>query len=64
MSDELDDLLPKSRECGRPAIGHVCEIRHDTGETESFHLCEEHGRQYFEKALSNGPVVGSFEKRI
>jgi hypothetical protein len=55
MSDDADDLLPKCHECGQPATWHVCEVRQGTGETESIHLCEEHGRQYFEQASQQPP---------
>ena len=31
MGDELDDLLPKCRECGQPAILHMTHVDQGTG---------------------------------
>jgi hypothetical protein len=51
--------LRKCRECGRAANNRMTVIDHASGETESFHLCEEHALQYYEQAKQQWPGPGS-----
>jgi hypothetical protein len=61
MSDEPkkpDEKLPepcKCSLCGKSAVAHATEVYLDTGEVRELHLCEEHGREHYERAIRNSP---------
>jgi hypothetical protein len=49
----------KCRDCDEPATCHVTEVNSDRCEAQNFHLCEEHKRQYDERATRNPPDPAS-----
>jgi len=48
--DEKWPELPRCRQCDKVAKVYMTKIEQGTGEVDSFHLCEEHAREYFPDA--------------